>query len=108
QKAKLLKAGASIAHLGFAMVLLGILLSSYNKEVISINTLGVVIPFGKSDAENAKESRDNLLLFRNTPVAMGDYFVTYEGDSASAKDPRTFYKVKYEQKDYPQHGVKEA
>ena len=97
---KLMKMGPAVSHLGFGLTLLGILLSSFNKEVISFNTLGVTIDFGKKTAaENAKESRENVLLFRNTPVAMGDYLVTYEGDSTSSSDPRTFYKVNYEKKD---------
>jgi cytochrome c-type biogenesis protein CcmF len=99
QKVKLKKLGASTAHLGFALSLLGILLSSFNKEVISFNSLGIVYDYGKSKAENIKESRENTILFKNTPVAMGDYFVTYKGDSTAEKDPRTFYKVYYERRD---------
>ena len=38
---QLKKMGPPIAHLGFGLSLLGILISSYNKEVISLNTLGV-------------------------------------------------------------------
>ena len=91
------KSGAALTHFGFALMLLGILLSSYNKEVISINTLGVTMDFGKKDArENARESQENVILFRNTPVAMGDYQATYLGDSTSTTDPRTFYRVHYD------------
>src|SRR5690606_34306534 len=94
------KMGPAISHLGFGLTLLGVLLSSFNKEVISYNTLGVTIDFGKKTAaENAKESRENVLLFRGMPVAMGDYMVTYHGDSVSTEDPRTFYKVRYERRD---------
>lgn len=94
------KMGPAVSHLGFGLTLLGVLLSSFNKEVISYNTLGVTIDFGKKTAaENAKESRENVLLFRGMPVAMGDYMVTYHGDSVSTEDPRTFYKVRYERRD---------
>ncbi len=96
---QLKKMGAGISHLGFGLVLLGVLLSSFNKQVISFNTLGVMMDFGRSDAENIKESRENVLLFLNTPVAMGDYIVTYKGDSLSSRDPRTFYRVDYERRD---------
>lgn len=109
QKGKLKKTGPAVAHLGFGLSLLGILLSSYNKEVISFNTLGVVMDFGKKTAaENAKESRENVLLFRNTPVAMGDYMVTYKGDSTSTTDPRTFYKVHYEKYNDSSKQIEEA
>ena len=99
QKGRLRQLGPSVAHLGFGMLLLGILLSSYNKQVISVNTLGVIIPFGKSDAENAKESRDNVVLFHNTPIALADYYAIYRGDSTSATDPRTFFRVDYQRID---------
>jgi len=100
QKGKLKKMGPPIAHLGFAMVLLGILLSSYNKQVISINTLGETFQLGKGSQEaDAKESRDNVLMFNSVPVVMGDYVATYEGDSTSQKDKRTFYVVDYKRID---------
>jgi len=100
QKGKLKKMGPSVAHLGFAMVLLGILLSSYNKQVISINTLGETFSLGKGSPEaDAKESRDNVLMFNNVPVIMGDYVATYLGDSTSEKDARTFYVVDYKRID---------
>ena len=106
---KLMKMGAAMSHLGFGLVMLGILISSYNKEVISYNTLGVTMDFGKKTAaENARESQENVLLFRNTPVAMGDYQVRYTGDSTSVEDPRTFYKVAYQRVDSATKEVKES
>jgi cytochrome c-type biogenesis protein CcmF len=107
-KGKVKKLGPSIAHWGFGMVLLGILLSSYNKQTISYNTLGMVMDFGKTASENARESRENVLLFRNRSVAMGDYFATYRGDSSSPNDPRTFYRVDYERRDSLTHKVTES
>lgn len=97
---QLKKMGPAISHLGFGLVLLGILLSSFKKEVISMNTLGVVMDFGKKTAaENARESQENVILYRNTPVVIGPYWATYLGDSTSTSDPRRFYKVYYERKD---------
>lgn len=108
QKAQISKLGPAISHLGFGLMLMGILLSSYNKEVISINTLGILIDFGREDpAENARESSENVLLFVNTPVVMGDYLVTYLGDSIPKNDPRTFYKVHYQRRDLSTGEVKE-
>lgn len=95
QKAKLKKLGATTSHLGFALILLGILLSSYNKEIISVNTLGVVIPFTEDKMENVRQSMENVILYKNVPMPMGLYDVTYVGDSSAASDARTFYKVKY-------------
>lgn len=99
QKAKLKKLGASVSHLGFGLSLLGILISSYNKDVISYNTLGVVFNFSEDKGENVRESMENVILYRNITMPMGEYDVTYLGDSTSENDPRTFYKVLYERRD---------
>lgn len=107
QKGVVKKMGPSFAHLGFGILLLGILFSSYNKEVISLNTLGVSLDFGKSARENARESRENVLLYKDVPVAMGNYFATYRGDSTSASDPRTFYRVDYKRLDSSSRKVEE-
>ena len=109
QKVRFKKLGPSVAHLGFATVLLGILLSSYNKHVISYSTTGEPFNFGKSTAqENAKESRENEILFLGVPVAMGDYLATYIGDSdVAGKDRRIYYKVNFEKRDAATHKVLE-
>lgn len=91
------KRGAALTHFGFAMILMGILLSAYGKEVISLNTTGADIDLGKQKMEERiKESRENVILFRGSHVAMGNYFATYLGDSTSSTDPRTFFKVRFE------------
>lgn len=109
QKVKFKKLGPSVAHLGFATVLLGILLSSYNKHPISYSTTGIPIDFGKkTPEENIKESRENVTLFRGVPVAMGDYFATYVGDSdVAGKDRRIYYKVVFERLDSTTRKVEE-
>jgi cytochrome c-type biogenesis protein CcmF len=100
QRSRLKVIGAPIAHFGFGLMLLGILLSSYNKEIISWNTTGVDIGFERDDPkQKMKENRENVILPINVPVAMGEYFATYRGDSTSATDPRLFYKVEYERRD---------
>lgn len=99
QSGSLKKRGAALTHFGFAMTIVGILISSYNKQVISFNTTGTVMDFGKkTDAGNLKESRENVMMFNSVPMAMGDYMATYLGDSSSPTDPRMFYKVYFERK----------
>jgi cytochrome c-type biogenesis protein CcmF len=109
QKVRFKKLGPSVAHIGFATVLLGILLSSYNKHVISYSTTGEPFNFGKGTAqENAKESRENEILFLGVPVAMGDYLATYVGDSdVAGKDRRIYYKVSFEKRDSATRKVSE-
>ncbi len=81
--------GPAMGHFGFGLMLIGILVSSYNKHVISRNTLG--IDFGKEFDDQAK--RENMLLYRNIPSQLGPYTVTYTGDSVNG--PNTYYRVHY-------------
>lgn len=97
-KGKLKVAGASVAHVGFGLVLLGILITSAKKEVISIDRMKMLDGgfFGKDSKEN---SRENLMLPRNFPVQMGDYHITYAGDSLADNDAKTYYLVRYERRE---------
>lgn len=74
-------------------MLIGILLSNANKDVISINQLGLV--FGEDIPP--QENIENVLLNKGMPIQMGPYWVTYESDSIS--EPNTFYKVRYDRKE---------
>ena len=90
-----IKWGGATAHIGFGLMIVGIILSSYNQHVISVNRLGVEFQMGKkTEEENKKESRENLLLFRNIPVTMAGYTLTYLGDTVDG--PNHFYRVKYQ------------
>lgn len=94
-KGKIIKWGGTVAHIGFGLMMLGIVLSSFNKEIISVNYMGVDFDMGKKTAEeNKKESRENLLLFRNVPVTMAGYNITYLGDTVA--EPNHYYKVRYQ------------
>ncbi|HTO16558.1 MAG TPA: cytochrome c biogenesis protein CcsA [Edaphocola sp.] len=102
KKGNIKKAGGSITHIGFALVLIGIIFSGYKKRVISKDFSGKVMNFGKETfEENAMESSNNLMLYRNTPMPMEDYTVTYLGDSADNKNdpPITYFKVRFEKLD---------
>lgn len=93
-KGKLKLSGGSIAHLGFGMVLLGVLISSSNKETISNNINGIPVPLAKT--ENPAE---NLTLVQGLKTDMGKYWVTYEKDSTLTKKPKTFFKLDFKSKD---------
>lgn len=93
-KGKLKLSGGSVSHVGFGMVLLGILISSSKKEVLSNNNSGIFIPLG--GGENPKE---NLTMVRGTSMDMGRYFITYEKDSFEARTEKTFYNIRFKRKD---------
>jgi cytochrome c-type biogenesis protein CcmF len=81
--------GASIAHIGFALMLIGALISSAKKEVVSLNDR-----YTYGDNFDEKSTRENVLLFEGEPVQMANYTLTYKGDSTSG--PNTYYEVFYE------------
>lgn len=93
-KGSLKLSGGSIAHVGFGMVLLGILISSSNKEVLSNNIGGIPAPLAEGE-----DPRENLTLVKDMTANMGRYSLTYEGDSAHPKKQLWFYKVRFKSND---------
>ncbi|WP_439881201.1 cytochrome c biogenesis protein CcsA [Pontibacter sp. MBLB2868] len=67
--------GGAVSHIGIALMLIGILFSSGYSNIISQNTSGMVYSREFPDDVN----RDNVLLWRNTPVNMDKYSVSYHG-----------------------------
>ena len=90
------QAGASVAHIGFGLMLLGILVSSSKKEILSWNTSGIQVNFGKDSQE---KSAENLTLVKGVATDMGKYMVTYLGDSIAPPDPKQYFKVHFQAKD---------
>ena len=98
-KGNLKAAGASIAHVGFGLMLVGILISSAKKELVSINRTGIAIP-GLKDVKGKEENpMENVTLIQGIPTEMGRYTVTYESDSAVKKNDRVFFKIRFESRD---------
>lgn len=96
-KGKMRSAGASVAHIGFGLTLLGILISSSKMEVLSLDTMGMLQ--GYFTKESGQNSAENIMLPKGLPVQMGPYFVTYRGDSVGTADKeKTFFVIDYEKK----------
>ena len=92
---KLKAAGASVAHTGFGILMVGILISSSKKEILSVNTFNP-LNFGP---EKPKEGFENLTLFKDIKTDMGKYWATYEKDSVNETGRVTYFKVNMERKD---------
>jgi cytochrome c-type biogenesis protein CcmF len=74
-KGNIKKAGASVAHIGFALMMIGVLISTSKKDIISQNSSGKSIEsLGEKFSNN-----DNILLTQYDTLPMGKYFVTYKG-----------------------------
>ncbi len=88
-KGKVRHAGASIAHIGFALILLGALISTSKKQTISQNTSQKnVASLGENF--NAKKS---LVLTKGDTLPMGNYLVTYTGKERKGID--VFFHMDY-------------
>jgi cytochrome c-type biogenesis protein CcmF len=77
------------------MMLLGILISSSKKEILSYNTSGIFVPLG----ENSKElPGENMTLLKGQKMDMGKYWVTYASDSMHPKKSQWYFKINFEDK----------
>ncbi len=94
-KGKMKSAGASVAHVGFTLFLLGILISSSKKETLSMNTTGINV-FEKTKDQDPAE---NITLFKGVKTDMGKYDVTYVRDTANGFDRKKYFELKFERKD---------
>lgn len=95
-KGKLKFSGASIAHIGFGLVLVGILISSSKKAVLSWNTTGIAV-FKKSKTEDPAE---NITLFKGvrTDMQKSNYHVTYKRNFYDEKTREKRFELKFEDK----------
>ncbi len=93
-KGNIKAAGASVAHIGFGLVLLGILISSSNKTVLSFNTTGMS-PLKMGDKESPLE---NITLVKGLATDMGKYMVTYVKDSLNTHDRKRYYQINFREK----------
>lgn len=91
-KGKLRLSGGSVSHFGFGLALLGILLSSSKKEILSYNRGGIPIDFG---AESKEKTGENLTLVKGLPMKMGKFDVTYLRDSAHPKKQQWYYEIHF-------------
>jgi cytochrome c-type biogenesis protein CcmF len=95
-KGKFKMAGASVAHAGFGLLLMGILISSSKKEVLSHNTTGINIPF---DPKTKEDPLENLTLIKNVKTDMGKYYATYlSNDSVNTTGNIIYFKVNFQDK----------
>jgi cytochrome c-type biogenesis protein CcmF len=74
-KGHIRKSGSSIAHIGFGLIMIGVLISTSKKATISRN-------MAKQDVSTVSKEFDNqksMLLAQGDTVPMGPYMVTFKG-----------------------------
>lgn len=92
-KGKIKSAGASIAHIGFALLLLGAVISTSKKDTISRNTS----MFDVQSLSNDGSNQENIYLRKGDTLPMGDYLVTYTSRERLIKSgtPYVYFHVDF-------------
>ena len=107
---KMKAAGGSISHVGFAMMIVGMLISSGNKKVISVEKFKEFeIQMGVDPLTKQQDNpAENINLIRQVSKKMGPYDVTYLHDSSGNETGRRYYRLAFERKDDKTKEVKES
>jgi len=88
-------AGGSVAHIGFGLMLVGILISSAKKQVLSYNMEGVRF----ANADPKQDPLENISLLKGVRMDMNKYWATYMGDdSLDARSQTRYYRIHFEDK----------
>jgi cytochrome c-type biogenesis protein CcmF len=88
-KGKISKSGAALAHIGFALILLGALISTSKRSTLSKNTADKKV----SDLGESFDDKVSILLTQGDTLPMGPYLVTYTGKERKGID--VYFKVDY-------------
>ncbi|MEO5645815.1 MAG: cytochrome c biogenesis protein CcsA [Bacteroidia bacterium] len=92
-KGKISKAGASIAHIGFSLLLLGAVISTSKKDTFSKNTSHTDINQLVQGASNT----ENIYLRKGDTLPMGSYLITYTKRERIIRDgtPYIYFHVDF-------------
>ena len=77
-KAKVITWGASISHVGFGVLLVGVLVSSVNQKILTRSNEGIDMApetneKGQTDTKGMAFNRENRILYKNKPITVGNY-----------------------------------
>ncbi|MDQ3112473.1 MAG: cytochrome c biogenesis protein ResB, partial [Bacteroidota bacterium] len=90
---KISKAGASIAHIGFGLLLLGAVISTSKKDTFSKNSSGTDLAALVQDGNN----KENIYLKKGDTLPMGDYLISYTKRERVVRDgtPYIYFHVDF-------------
>jgi len=100
-KGKIKLAGGAIAHAGFGLMMIGVVVSSVNKKVLSVNNTGVGY-FSETNAEGGKDqnaisnNRENVLLAKGKPVLFGNNTLKATFTKTEEISPNKYFEVQYQ------------
>lgn len=95
--------GAAIAHFGFGLIMVGLVVALANSSVISKNVSGLAY---SPDVADSTFNRYNVRMNIGEPVPMGDYTLTYLGRQQDSIN--FYYHIRYERFDPKTGEVKET
>ncbi|MES2850080.1 MAG: cytochrome c biogenesis protein CcsA [Bacteroidota bacterium] len=103
-------AGGSIAHLGFGLMIAGMLISAGNKKIISEERYkAFAIPMGIDPLTKQQDNAaENINLIRHVQTRMGEYGVTYLNDSTGHEKGRKFYHLLFQRRNEKTKDVTES
>ena len=80
--------GASVAHFGFALLIFGAVISTWQSHFISKNQRGNI-----SDISEDFKNSEDLMIFQGDTLPMGDYYIHYK--EKNKRGERLFCTVEY-------------
>ncbi len=98
-KGNLKMAGSALSHIGFGLMIVGTIASGLNKQHISTN------PFAQKELLDEKLLGKNVLLFKNMPMFMSGYKVTYSKDTMVGNE--RIFDIDYQKVDKDGNVIKE-
>jgi cytochrome c-type biogenesis protein CcmF len=98
-KGKFNHIGASVAHMGIGLILLGSLISNAKSQVISKNVLNVDL--GKDFPNN-----ENIMLIKGDTLRMSNYFISYTGKEKEGVN--VYYNIEYFTADFENNRLQPA
>ncbi len=90
-KGNLKLASSAFSHIGFGLMIVGAIASGLNKQHISSN------PFAQKDLLDKELLEKNVLLFKDMPMYMSGYRVTYSHDTLIGNE--RIFNIDYEKMD---------
>ena len=84
-------AAAAVSHIGFGIMVIGIIASGLNEKTLTTN------PFAMKGILKDKDLASVVTLIKDEPFFVNDYWITYQGDTIVDKT-RTF-KIQFERED---------
>lgn len=99
-KGHMKSAGGSLSHTGFALMLVGMLISSSNRKVLSDSRVnGIEQQLGQDPMNKQMEDpKENLTLIRDLPTTLAGYTATYKNNLPTNEKTKRVFNIEFRDK----------